>query len=276
MKEYACVNSMIVAKEDASLPINDLAILRGYGVFDFFLVYDGIPLFFEDHWQRLNRSADALHLPLPFSREELIDILNHLYKHMPYPYAGARITLTGGNSPDGYAMGNAPNSLVTLQPLQPLPSTLPQKGIGLMTHEYVRPLPGVKSIDYMVGLMLFPVAKQKGFDELLYIKDGMVSECPRSNVFAVTEYGVLITPSANVLHGITRSRIIGHARKEMKVEERPVSLQELKAAKEVFISSTTKGIWAVGNIDGQVIGNGGAGKLAGKLYQMLLDELPEP
>ncbi len=74
MVEYAFVNSALVKKENAVLPVNDLAFLRGYGVFDFFLVDDGKPRFFENHWQRLNHSANVLHLSVPFEKDELLDI----------------------------------------------------------------------------------------------------------------------------------------------------------------------------------------------------------
>ncbi|MCU0403990.1 MAG: aminotransferase class IV [Chitinophagaceae bacterium] len=272
MVEYAFVNSALVKKENAVLPVNDLAFLRGYGVFDFFLVDDGKPRFFENHWQRLNHSANVLHLSVPFEKDELLDMLRVLHTKMPFPYAGARITLSGGNSPDGYAMGSKVNSVVTLQALAPLPDTLLQPGIKLMPYEYARPLATVKSIDYLIGIMMLPVAKQQGYDELLYVKDGFVTECPRSNVFAVTNGGVLVTPKAGVLFGITRGRILGHAQKIMTVEERPVQLTEMLDAQEVFISSTTKGIWPVGSINNHKIGSGNPGPVAGELYKMLLND----
>jgi branched-subunit amino acid aminotransferase/4-amino-4-deoxychorismate lyase len=59
----------------------------------------------------------------------------------------------------------------------------------------------------------------------------------------------------------------------MKVEERPVRLQELLVAKEVFITSTTKGIWTVGNMDGHPIGDGKPGEFSAKLYEKLLEEM---
>ncbi len=270
---FVFVNGLLFPKMEASLPINDLAILRGYGVFDFFLMQNGEPLFFDDHWERLQQSAGALHIRIPFSMEDGLRMISILHSRMPYPLAGVRITVTGGCSIDGYLPGEAANTIVTLHQVPAFSEAPPLQLISLMTHKYQRPLPTVKSIDYSVGIMMLPVAQKRGFDEVLFVQDEMVSECPRSNVFAVTQQNVLITPDEGVLQGITRKRVMTHASKVMKVEERPVHLKELLEAKEVFITSTTKGIWAVGNIDGKVIGDGNPGTIAQSLYSMLVEEM---
>lgn len=271
--EYVYVNAQLVRKEEASLPITDLAILRGYGIFDFFMLHQGRPLFFDAHWERLQASACAMQLVVPFSKENALEMIATLHAHMPYALAGVRITLTGGNSVDGYNPGPVANSLVTLMPLQHFPEQVEEKGIALMTYQYQRPLPQVKTIDYTIGILLLPQAKQNGFDEILFVQDGKVSESPRSNVFAVTQNGTLITPKGNVLNGITRMRILQHAATLMPVEEGNITLQELCRASEVWISSTTKGISPVRQIDQHVIGDGTTGLVTKNLYSLLLKEM---
>lgn len=270
---YVFVNGQFLPQQKASIPVNDLAVLRGYGVFDFFLVKNGLPLFLEEHWNRLQQSAAEMNLKVPFSREDAQEMLLALYSQMPYELAGARITLTGGCSPDGYLPDDMANSLVTLTPLAAFPQNLSEKGIGLMTVDYRRPFAKAKTIDYTMGIKMLPAAKAKGFQEILFVQNGWVSECPRSNIFAITQEGKLITPSEGALEGITRKRILRHAESFLKVEIRPVQLQELLEAKEVWISSTTKGIWTVGNIDGVMIGDAQPGPVAKKLYGMLLKEM---
>ncbi len=271
--EYAYVNAQLVRKDTASLPITDLAILRGYGVFDFFMLKNGRPLFFDAHWERLQSSAHAMRLTVSFEKEDALTMIETLHTYMPYALSGVRITLTGGNSADGYSPGPVANSLVTLVPLQPFPEQVAEKGIALMTYHYQRPLPQVKTIDYTIGILLLPQAKQNGFDEILFVQDGKVSESPRSNVFAVTQSGTLITTKGNVLNGITRMRILRHATTLMPVEERDITLQELCEASEVWISSTTKGIWPVRQINQHVIGKGTTGPVAKQLYSLLLKEM---
>jgi branched-chain amino acid aminotransferase len=266
MQEYAYVNLTLVAKEHASFPINDLALLRGYGVFDFFLLAKGLPLFFEDHWLRLNRSAKAMHLQVPFTREELLAMIAGLFEKMPVAFGGVRVTLTGGSSPDGYSLGAQPNSLITLQPLSMFPDNMPEKGFGLMTHAYRRAMPHVKSIDYSMGIMMLQEARAKGFDDVLFVQDGWVSECPRANIFGVTEQGILITPDTGVLEGITRMRVLNIARHHLSIEVKPLSLEMLLNCREVFISSSTKGIMPITCIDETLIGNGEDWAVSKSLY----------
>lgn len=267
--EYVICNKQLIEKEKAFFPINDLALLRGYGVFDFFLMANGLPLYFEDHWQRLNKSAQSMHLAVPFARDELLEMISSLYKKMPMVFGGVRVTLTGGSSLDGYSLGPEPNSLITMQHLPLFPDTLPEKGFALMTHQYRRGLPQVKSIDYAVGIMMQQEAKTKGFDEVLYVQDGRVSECPRANIFGVTQQGILITPDTGILEGITRMRVLNLARNKISLEAKPVSLQQLMKCKEIFITSSTKGIMPVSRIDDTVIGSEGKREVSQKLYEGL-------
>jgi branched-chain amino acid aminotransferase len=271
--QHVILNGQLLEKANASFPINDLALLRGYGVFDFFLMAKGLPLYYEDHWLRLNRSASAMHLEVPFSREELLQMIAVLHETMPIHFGGIRVTLTGGNSPDGYSLGPEPNSLITLQPLPMFTDALPEKGMALMTHNYRRPLSQVKSIDYAVGIMMQQHAKAMGFDEVLYVQDGYVSECPRANIFGVNQQGILITPDTGVLEGITRMRVLNLARNTIGLEVRPVSLNELLQCKEVFITSTTKGIMPIYKIDNVLIGNEAVPEISAGLYGMLKEQI---
>ncbi len=266
---YVFVNQKLIAAGEAGMPVSDLAVLRGYGVFDFFRLIDGVAPFFEEHWQRLEHSAAIMHLEMPFSKAEALQMMKVLHKNMPYPEAGLRITLTGGNSENGYLPGSEPNSLITLQPLQPLPSVISNKPFRLMTYPYIRSIADAKTIDYSMGIWLQPLLRQKGYDEALYIQNGCISECPRNNIFIVTQDGVLVTPDSGILAGITRKRVLALARTFMPVEECTVPLVELYAAREVFITSTTKGIMPVTRIDQQDI-EALENSVATRLYQLLL------
>ncbi len=273
MQEYVYVNSRLVPKEHALLPVNDLALLRGYGVFDFFLLVRGLPLYFEDHWKRLNHSAAFMHINVPFSREELLDMIAGLYEKMPLPFGGIRVTLTGGSSPDGYTPSTQPNSIITLQPLPAFAPDIPSGEFSLMTHEYRRAMPLVKSIDYAVGILMQQVGKEKGYRDVLYVQNGWVSECPRSNIFAVTKDRVLITPDGGILQGITRLRVLNLAKDTLNVEVRPVLVSELLTADEVFITSTTRGVLPVSRIDDIQIGKGSPGDVSRMLYAGLKAQL---
>lgn len=185
------------------------------------------------------------------------------------PTSGIRMIMTGGYSPDSYEPA-APNLVIIQQPLI-LPSQ--EKflhGIHVVTHEYQRDLPTVKSINYLMGIWLQKKVKAAGADDVLYHQRGMVTELPRANIFFVTKEGVLVTNEAGILHGITRKYILQVASQKLPVMVRAFTCNELLAAREVFLSSTTKRILPIAKIDGQQIGTGKPGKITTDLYQELL------
>lgn len=267
---YAIINNTLIPIEQAAVPINDLSVQRGYGVFDFFRTQNGVALFIDEHLDRLERSAAAMHLKIPYSRNVLLEQVDQLINQNRFPCSGIRITVTGGSSADNYTPGT-PHILITEQPLiMQDPSEL-HPGFRLITYPHVRELPEVKSINYMMGIWLQPKVKAASADDVLFLKEGSISELPRSNIFMIDMKGALITPSENILHGITRKNLLLLAGEIMPVEIRRVSLDELKNAAEVFITSTTKRLIPVNSVDDNPIGKGSPGELTKLLYQRFVE-----
>lgn len=267
---YAIINNTLIPIEQAAVPINDLSVQRGCGVFDFFRTQNGVALFIDEHLDRLERSAAAMHLKIPYSRNVLLEQVDQLINQNRFPCSGIRITVTGGSSADNYTPGT-PHILITEQPLiMQDPSEL-HPGFRLITYPHVRELPEVKSINYMMGIWLQPKVKAAGADDVLFLKEGSISELPRSNIFMIDMKGALITPSENILHGITRKNLLLLAGEIMPVEIRRVSLDELKNAAEVFITSTTKRLIPVNSVDDNPIGKGSPGELTKLLYQRFVE-----
>lgn len=100
-----------------------------------------------------------------------------------------------------------------------------------------------------MAVWLQPKRAEAGADDILYHYNGVISECPRSNFFVVTAENKIVTPAEGVLQGITRKKVLQLAGKHFDVEERAVALDELKTAKEAFITSTTKRILPVAQVD---------------------------
>lgn len=267
---YAIINQKLVPIKEAVLPINDLSIQRGYGAFDFFRTQNGVPLFIEDHLDRLQQSAKALDLTIPFSTADLRKQVAQLMQQHQFPCSGIRITVTGGLSPDMYSVG-IPNVIITEQPLTMQGTDTMHSGFRVITHEHVRELPQIKSINYLTGVWMQPKVKAAGVDDVLFVKDGYISELPRSNVFVINKDGILITPSENILHGITRKKVLSIARETMRVEVRPVGLNELMEASEAFITSTTKRIVPMIAVNGIKIGNGLPGVITEMLFRSFMN-----
>jgi branched-chain amino acid aminotransferase len=267
---FAFINNKFLEEKDAQLQVGDLAIQRGYGVFDYFRTRNYVPLFLADYLERFFKSARGLRLELPYAKDEITKIVDELIKKNNIPEAGFRIILTGGYSPDNFHPSTS--NLIVLQQLVTLPTKQKfDKGLKIILHEYMRDLPGIKSINYLMGIYLQHKIQQQNADDVLYYKEDAILEFPRSNVFIVTQEQTVVTPSENVLHGITRMKVIELAHKHYKVEERPVSVMELKQAAEVFLTSTTKRILPVLQVDDLIIGNGKPGEVTRNLYNKFLE-----
>lgn len=257
---------LLVEESKAFLHISDLSIQRGYGIFDFFRVRDGVLVYVEDHLERFFRSANIMHLPVSYSKQELHQILIDLTKKNGLTEAGTKMILTGGYSPDGYEIAN-PNLIILQTPIK----VLAPKALQIITHEYVRDLPEAKTINYSMGIWLLQKVKEAKADEVLYVKNGEVSEFPRSNFFIVTKDNVLKTAGGNTLKGVTRDKVLRLAKPFYKVEEGVVTTQEMLNAKEAFLTSSTKRILPVVSIDGRAVGDGEPGETTLHLLQLLLE-----
>lgn len=256
---YAIVNNELLPANQATLAVNDLAIQRGYGIFDFFKTINHTPIFLEDHLDRFYQSASILQLPVSYSREELKVLFDRLMAQNQLPDSGIRITLTGGYAADGYTI-TTPNLIITQQAL-PDNKRLHTTGIRLVTYPHQRQLPAAKSIDYLMAVWLQSFVKQQEAQDVLYHQNNEVSECPRSNFFIVTKDDTIKTPAHRILQGVIRKQVLQLAAGRYAVEEKPITLDDIYRAKEAFITSTTKSILPVVKVDGQPIGAGIPGEI---------------
>jgi branched-chain amino acid aminotransferase len=266
-------NDRLIDATQAMVSINDLGLLRGYGIFDFFRLAGHVPLFIEEHLDRFYQSAAYLRLQPPVGREELRDLIFEMIRYNQLRDSGVRTLLTGGESPNGYLPG-IPSLFVINEPIKPLPEASFSQGIKLITSEYLRDMPEVKTTNYIRGIYLLPEIEKAGATDVLYHWRGVVSELTRSNFFIISRDGTLITPEKGILKGVTRGKLLEIARSLCRVEEREVHLDEVKAAAEAFITGTTKKVTPVVQIDDWPVNGGQAGPLTRKL-QHALDMLIE-
>ena len=260
----AFFNGQFIDEQKATLHVSDLSIQRGYGVFDFFRTIEHVPLFLDDYLDRFYGSAETLRLPVPLDRNKLTTVIYDLIDQNKIAESGIRLSLTGGYSPDSYEL-SIPNFIITQSPLKPPPARWLEQGMKLITHEYLRDLPSVKSINYLTAVWLQEKVKQKGADDVLYHLNSEVSEMPRSNFFIITEDDVIATPAKNILRGITRKHLIEMASSSHTIEERAVTLRDVLSAKEAFMTSTTKQLVPIVQVDNNVIGNGRPGVITTEL-----------
>lgn len=247
MKHWVFVQNNFLEAAEASLSISDLSINRGYGVFDFVRTHNSIPVFINDHLDRFYASADAMHLQVPYSRAKLLEIIQSLQEKNNLPSSGIRITLTGGESADGYSL-EKPTLFITQQPLE-LPSEEKfHTGLKMITYQHQRQLPYIKTIDYLMAIWLQPLLKQKKLDDVLYHQNSIITECPRSNFFLINYDNSILTPADDILPGITRKNLLKLSN-EFNIKEKKITIAEIKKAKSAFISSTSKIVLPVHQVD---------------------------
>jgi branched-subunit amino acid aminotransferase/4-amino-4-deoxychorismate lyase len=270
MSVFCFANNQIQPIQNAGVPVTDLLVQRGYGIFDFLRVAHDKPLFIDDHLDRFFNSAEIMRLPIPQTREEIKKIVDELIQLNQLPYSGMRLLIAGGDAPDGYTIEH-PHLIIIQAPLAEPTDALPTTGITLATYNYQRQIPEVKTTDYLMAIWLQPWMKEQGADDILYHHDGVVSECPRSNFFLVTKEGVLVTAQKNMLKGVTRKNIIEVCRAHnIPLEIRDVNTSEFLDAKEAFITSSTKRIIPVHKIDKILLKPNYEQSIAKKIYKLLV------
>jgi branched-chain amino acid aminotransferase len=260
-------NGQIKTSTETVLNYNDLGLMRGYGLFDYFRTYNGKPFQWDWYWERYERSAKLLGIESPINQTEAYHIVTELVKLQGTEDCALRFLLTGGYTLDSVSSTGA-NLLIVTEDLHHSAPIEYQNGIKVISYEYVRDLPTIKSIDYKHFMILQPNIKAANASDVLFHKDGEISELSRSNVFIVNG-NKLITPNTNILHGITRRTVLELAQNDFIIEERPVGFQETLDAEEVFTTSTTKRVLPISRIDDHVIGTGKIGPKT----QFLLDKI---
>ena len=233
-EELASVDGRITPTAEATVPLKDDGLYRGDGAFEVIRLYEGKPFALVDHLDRLERSAAVIELS--FDRGALEDESGALLAQAGPVEGQLRLIVTRGG-----------RRIAATEPIPPHPDT-----VGLVSVTYCPSviLNGVKSLSYAANMEASRIARARGADEAVLVQpDGTVLEPPTSAVFWVSPEGGLRTPALDngVLESITRDRLI----KALHVEEGVWDVEDLRAAREAFLASTTREIQAVAAIDGR-------------------------
>src|SRR6478736_7357512 len=168
--KWIFINNDFVEENKAVLQAGDMAVQRGYGVFDFFRTRNNKPLFLDDYLDRFFNSAKEMFIIIPLGREDLKENIYRLMAMNNMPESGIRITATGGYSADSYSVAEG-NIIIQQQPLiQPSEEKF-LNGVKIITYPYLRDLPHIKSINYLMGVWLQKQLKEKQLDDVLYFQN---------------------------------------------------------------------------------------------------------
>jgi branched-chain amino acid aminotransferase len=231
--ELASVDGKVTPTAEAMVPMKDDGLYRGDGAFEVIRLYEGKPFALTDHLDRLGRSAAAIELE--FDRAALETEIAALLAQAGPLDGQLRLIVTRGGR--------------RIAATEPIPNHGETLTVATVIYNPTVILNGVKSLSYAANMQASRLAKAQGADEAVLVRpDGIVLEPPTSAIFWVSAAGTLRTPALDdgVLESITRDRLI----KALDVEEGSWQVDDLRAASEAFLASTTREIQPVAAIDG--------------------------
>jgi branched-chain amino acid aminotransferase len=260
-----------VHPHEATLSINDVAVLRGFSAFEAMRTYDRRPFHLDEHLTRLYRSAELIELEIPWSREFITTVIHEVIERNAYKHAAIRLLVTGGVTEDSILPIGKPTLAVLITPLGERDMQRFEQGYKLITTNLQRLAPEAKTTSYLAAIRALKEAARRAASDALFVNEqGHVLEATRSNFF-IFRGDTLVTPGVGVLIGITRNAVLDLARGRFPVEQRPILLEELTQADEAFITSSSREIMPVVQINDVVIGEGKPGRRTYELEQRFIE-----
>jgi branched-chain amino acid aminotransferase len=271
-----CVNGTITDAASAAIPAFDHGFLYGEGVYETLRTYHRAPFLFERHMRRLRHSAALMALPVPYSDQDVLDLVRRtMAAHAGLDEAYIRILFTRGVGELTYnpAACPQPTLVIIVKPFPAPPARAFTEGIRLslvsVRRNHPQALnPMMKSNNLLNNALAMQEALGRGADEALMLnQDGDIAECSQSNFFVVNGTDVLTPPlSAGLLPGITREYVLQLAAAlGYQAKEARLTPADLPAVSEAFITGTTRELTPVVAVDDTVIGSGRPGPVTSRL-----------
>ncbi len=278
MPEIGYLNGRFSPLEAIRLSPDDRGFLFGDGVYEVVRAYRGKPVFWIDHFIRLQRSTGAIQIPVPFDQKSFQKILFDGLHQCRFSEVKIYIQITRGVAPRDHAFpsGCEPTVFMSFREMEPLPAAYHEEGVRAITVPDIRwGRCDIKSLNLLPNVLAKEQARASGAYEAIFVRDDQVMEGATSNLFMVLGEKVC-TPLINhqVLAGVTQGQVMRMARElGMDVECRPCSLQDLLTADEVFLTGTTIEVLPVIDIDGRPVGQGKRGMVTQKLHGKFVSSL---
>lgn len=265
---YCFLNGKILPEQQAHVSLHDIGLIRSFGVSEVMRSYGGTTFLFGDHMARFFRSASSLGLKVPLSPNKIEKVILALLEKNQIDEAQIRMILTGGEAISGILFDKQyPTFFILIEKFIPFPHALYKKGAKLITYEYERTFPTLKTTGYIAAVAQQARRIKEKAVEILFISKGKVFEPSTSNI-CIVKNNTVVTPKENVLAGTTLNFTLSLAHSFYAIERREVTLKELLLADEVFITATNKEIIPIIDVDGKKIGTGKPGSVTKHLINL--------
>jgi D-alanine transaminase len=272
MSEMVYLNGEFMPLEDARIPVLDRGFIFGDGVYEVIPVYSRHPFRLPEHLARFKRSHEAIRLQYPMTDADWTELVRELIARNRSDDQSVYLQVTRGVAKRDHAFpkGATPTVFGMSGPLSTPAREVVEHGVSAVSAvDYRWQRCDIKSTSLLANCLLRQVAADAGAVEVVMFRDGFLTEGSSSNVFVVQNGALLATPKNNlVLPGITYDVVLELAQTHgLAHEARPVSEQEVRAADEIWVTSSTKEVLAVTNFDGKPVGSGKPGPLFRRIYQ---------
>ncbi|MBM6619360.1 D-amino-acid transaminase [Bacillus suaedaesalsae] len=252
--EIAFYNGEFLQEVDEKIiPIQERGHQFGDGVYEVVRVYNNKPFMLEEHLDRFQKSAEAILLQLPYTRQELTEIIDQGVKRSQEKNVDVYFQVTRGIAPRLHLFPNTKAVFsMTIKPSRPIDPAKKESGVAVLLLEDERwKNCYIKSLNLLPNVIAKQHAASRGCDEAILVKDGSITEGSSSNLFVIKDGTIYTTPATKgILHGITRLAVFQLAEKmELPIKEQHFTEEFLLQADEAFITSTTQEILPINKVD---------------------------
>jgi D-alanine transaminase len=278
LDQIAYVNGSFVPLTEAKVSILDRGFLFADGIYEVAAVLDGKLVDNASHLARLARSVGEISLALPESLSRIEEIQHELIARNQLESGLVYMEVTRGADVGrdfAFPKEVKPTFVMFTSVKDIVNAHSARTGIGVITLPDIRwARRDIKSVALLAQVLAKQAAKEAGAGEAWMIEDGKVTEGGSSSAFILTRDDVLVTRqnSSAILPGCTRKAVVALAEeRQLRVEERPFTVDEALAAKEAFITSASLFVQAVVSIDGRTVANGKPGPMTERLREIYID-----
>ena len=277
MARIGWIDGAFVPLAEMRVPVMDRGFLFADGIYEVTAVLDGRLVDSAGHLRRLERSATALDLALPYPIAAIEEVQRHLIARNALDQGSVYLQLTAGAAERDFvrAPGTVPTLLMFTQMRGAIVNSAAETGVAVVTLPDLRwARRDIKSLMLLAQVLAKQAAAQAGAQEAWLVEDGYVTEGASSTALIVTAQGTLVTrpDSQAILPGCTRAAVWALAARDgVPIEQRAFTVAEAMAAREAMLTSATNFVLPIVTIDGVAIGTGRPGPVARRLRELYIE-----
>jgi D-alanine transaminase len=267
------LNGRLLPIEQATVSVLDRGFIFGDGVYELVPVYSRVPFRLEEHLARLERSLGETRIRNPYSRAQWRAHIYALIDAQPFEDQGIYFQVTRGVAKRDHAfpVNVEPTVFMMSNPLvNPQPAQVEKGASAVSAQDYRWLRCDIKSISLIGNCLLRQISAEAGGAETILFREGKLTEASASNVFIVKRGVIQSPPKSNlILPGITYDVVVELARANgLPLEFKDIPEADVRAADELWVSSSSKEVLAIVELDGKRIGDGRPGPVFRRMFQL--------